>query len=63
MTGPRERRFEVDAANSSLVDSVPNGRREIGGASLRSGKRHLCVEKTCESERSDDGSHHTDPPP
>lgn len=50
MTGPRDRRFETDDDGSkSSLSPVENGRRAATGAapSLRSGKRHLCVEKTC----------------
>jgi len=48
MTGPLDLRFEIDAAERPPLDSVPNGCDHGGAASLRSGNRHRCVEKTCE---------------
>jgi hypothetical protein len=40
--------LEAEDAAKGSVGSVQNGRRgPAAAASLRSGKRHLCVEKTC----------------
>jgi hypothetical protein len=49
MTGPLDLRFEIDAAVSPPPDSVQSGCDHGGAAaSLRSGNRHRCEEKTCE---------------
>jgi len=50
MTGPLDLRFEIDAAERPPLDSVPNGCDHGGAASLRSGNRHRCVEKTRQHE-------------
>jgi len=51
MTGPLDLRLKFDGAARPPLDSVQNGCGHGGAASLRSGKRHRCVEKTCERER------------
>jgi len=51
MTGPLDLRLEVDGATRPPLDSVQNGCGHGGAASLRSGKRSRCVEKTCERAR------------
>ena len=48
MTGPLDLHLEVDGVTRPPLDSVYNGCGHGGTDSLRSGKRHRCVEKTYE---------------
>jgi hypothetical protein len=48
MTGPLDIHLEADGVTRPPLDSVQNGCGHGGADSLRSGKRHHCVEKTYE---------------
>ena len=48
MTGPLDLHLEADGVTRPPLDSVYNGCGHGGTDSLRSGKRHRCVEKTYE---------------
>jgi len=50
MTGPLDLRLEADGVTRPPLDSVQNGCGHGGADSLRSGKRHRCVEKTRQHE-------------